>query len=199
METLAYLYIAAAYEEPAHLKPQAQAGEQRLFEGCNWKKLSSSGWCGMLSVALSLATFTVATNAMALQIGDSGPVVTDLQLRLNAAGYYNSPITGYFGQLTQTAVTNFQKAKGLPTVGIAGPQTYAALRSAEKIVAVASPGGSTTVADIQKKLFAEGYNPGAVDGVYGPKTRAAITQFQADNGLVADGIVGKGTSLVLFA
>jgi peptidoglycan hydrolase-like protein with peptidoglycan-binding domain len=40
---------------------------------------------------------------------------------------------------------------------------------------------------IQTSLTRIGYETGFVDGVAGPKTRAAIRQYQANNGLVADG------------
>ncbi|MBQ4586321.1 MAG: spore cortex-lytic enzyme, partial [Clostridia bacterium] len=40
------------------------------------------------------------------------------------------------------------------------------------------------------------YN-GAVDGIYGKQTRAAVIYFQKRNGLVADGIVGKKTLAAL--
>lgn len=46
---------------------------------------------------------------------------------------------------------------------------------------------------VQQALDALGYEPGALDGLAGPKTTAAITAFQRDNGLTADGIVGRIT------
>lgn len=46
---------------------------------------------------------------------------------------------------------------------------------------------------VQAWLTAKGYHPGAVDGVYGPQTAHAVRQFQADQGLVADGEVGRAT------
>lgn len=50
-----------------------------------------------------------------------------------------------------------------------------------------------TVSEIQKRLNILGYSCGKVDGVVGIKTMAAIRQFQADNLLEVDGIVGPQT------
>ncbi|MBK9496873.1 MAG: peptidoglycan-binding protein [Xanthomonadales bacterium] len=50
-----------------------------------------------------------------------------------------------------------------------------------------------SVLGVQQALDALGYEPGALDGLAGPKTTAAITAFQRDNGLTADGIVGRLT------
>lgn len=59
--------------------------------------------------------------------------------------------------------------------------------------------GSTgaTVKTIQTKLKKWGYYTGAVDGVYGSKTTAAVKYFQQKNGLVADGIVGTKTAAAM--
>lgn len=54
------------------------------------------------------------------------------------------------------------------------------------------------VADIQKALIADGYDPGAVDGVFGMKTTVAVKAFQKDKGLTADGVVGPITSAQLM-
>ena len=56
--------------------------------------------------------------------------------------------------------------------------------------------GSTgsEVTQIQTKLKRWGYYKGAVDGVYGSKTLAAVKWFQSKNGLTADGIAGTGSS-----
>lgn len=50
---------------------------------------------------------------------------------------------------------------------------------------------STT--QIQKALKNAGYYKGSIDGKIGAKTREAITRFQKDNGLKADGKVGRMT------
>ena len=53
-----------------------------------------------------------------------------------------------------------------------------------------------TIKEIQSALNAFGYNL-VVDGVKGPKTRAAIKDFQKNHGLVVDGIVGPKTIAAL--
>lgn len=51
----------------------------------------------------------------------------------------------------------------------------------------------TEVRNIQSRLSKWGYNPGAVDGIYGAKTEAAVKRFQRNNGLTPDGIAGPAT------
>lgn len=53
------------------------------------------------------------------------------------------------------------------------------------------------VKEVQQELALEGYNCGTIDGVFGSKTRTAVTQFQYENGLDPDGIVGKNTAEAL--
>lgn len=50
---------------------------------------------------------------------------------------------------------------------------------------------------VQTQLKKWGYYTGAVDGVFGPKTRTAVINFQKKNGLVPDGIVGSKTEAAL--
>ena len=49
------------------------------------------------------------------------------------------------------------------------------------------------VKKIQNKLKEKGYYNGAVDGVFGNKTKDAVIKFQKDKGLTQDGIVGSKT------
>lgn len=46
---------------------------------------------------------------------------------------------------------------------------------------------NSTVAQVQRKLSAEGYALGRADGVIGPATRDAISDYQQDNGLAVTG------------
>jgi Putative peptidoglycan binding domain len=50
---------------------------------------------------------------------------------------------------------------------------------------------------IQQALAARGFDPGEIDGDYGPNTQAAVADFQRAVGLVVDGTVGPETSEAL--
>jgi peptidoglycan hydrolase-like protein with peptidoglycan-binding domain len=49
------------------------------------------------------------------------------------------------------------------------------------------------VEHLQSTLEARGYDPGPVDGDFGPRTEAAVKEYQEAHGLTADGIVGPLT------
>lgn len=54
------------------------------------------------------------------------------------------------------------------------------------------------VQQLQKDLAYLNYNPGNIDGIFGPRTLNAVKQFQAQNGLAVDGIVGKQTAYAII-
>ena len=70
---------------------------------------------------------------------------------------------------------------------------------AQNAEAVTYKQGSTgsVVSQIQQKLLNWGYYSGAVDGIYGSKTVAAVKYFQRSNGLTADGKCGGRTLAAL--
>jgi curli biogenesis system outer membrane secretion channel CsgG len=51
----------------------------------------------------------------------------------------------------------------------------------------------TTIVQVQKKLTELGYNPGPVDGIAGPKTKAALKKYQKDKGLAETGEINEAT------
>jgi cytoskeletal protein RodZ len=62
------------------------------------------------------------------------------------------------------------------------------------------PGDSgTEVQALQQALKTLGYDPGAIDGDYGPATQAAVVAFQTAEGLSADGVAGPETLTALAA
>ena len=52
---------------------------------------------------------------------------------------------------------------------------------------------SGTVKNVQQALKDKGFDPGPVDGVLGPNTRAALKKYQEQQNLTADGRVGPKT------
>jgi peptidoglycan hydrolase-like protein with peptidoglycan-binding domain len=57
--------------------------------------------------------------------------------------------------------------------------------------------GSRRVREVQRLLVRSGYRPGVVDGRFGPRTEAAVLEFQFRHGLRRSGIVGSRTLLLL--
>ena len=124
------------------------------------------------------------------------PVPT-LQYLLRARGK-TVTVDGIFGPKTDTAVRDFQRQKGLSVDGIVGPLTWSAL-----IMQVARGDEGDAVRGVQEEMQYRNLsdNPAnviQVDGVFGPKTEAAVRAFQsalhADIPSVAvDGIVGPKT------
>ena len=55
----------------------------------------------------------------------------------------------------------------------------------------------TDVMEIQALLQKLGYNPGLIDGYFGPQTQSAVKAFQRDFGLFPDGIIGQNTFRVM--
>lgn len=67
--------------------------------------------------------------AKQLKYGVTDDLVTPLQERLTALGYYSGPISGNFLGNTRNAVKAFQKQNGLPVDGIVGEETWNAVFS----------------------------------------------------------------------
>ncbi|MYR64312.1 peptidoglycan-binding protein, partial [Streptomyces sp. SID625] len=61
-------------------------------------------------------------------VGSSGPVVADLQQRLQRLGLYLGSADGYFDTSLETALRRYQKARNIPQEnGAYGPLTRAVL------------------------------------------------------------------------
>jgi len=129
--------------------------------------------------------------------GDRDHPVRTLQYLLRAR---NHPVTvdGIFGPKTDAAVRSFQQDKHLAIDGIVGPNTWSAL-----IITVKRGSEGDAVRGVQEEfqfrnLSGDPSKGLQIDGIFGPKTEAAVRGFQealaADIPSVAvDGIVGPVT------
>ena len=82
-----------------------------------------------------------------ISLGDQNDNVTQIQKLLNQYGYLTSAnITGYFGEVTEKAVKNFQSANGLQSDGSVGVLTMAKLTggSARRAGSSGSSSGANT-------------------------------------------------------
>ncbi|OKH55782.1 cell wall-binding protein [Calothrix sp. HK-06] len=127
MENLAYLHLAFDYEDCPSIELAKFSFLVNRGTSPDWKKLSSRAWRYMLPLALTLSMMTAMSSAFALQKGDQGPSVRELQQDLKRAGFYNAPITQVYDVRTEDAVKRFQKAASLQVSGIAGPTTIGKL------------------------------------------------------------------------
>jgi peptidoglycan hydrolase-like protein with peptidoglycan-binding domain len=59
------------------------------------------------------------------------------------------------------------------------------------------PGGSERVREVQQRLWKLGFQPGPVDGKFGPATRAAVQWFQIKHGFKPNGVVDLRTLALL--
>lgn len=114
-----------------------------------------------------------------------------LQQDLTDLGFYSGPINGLYGPVTTAAVRRFQARAGLPTDGIAGPQTMAAIN-------LALGNDDTDAVDLlQTTLKGLCYYGGNVDGIFGSGTETALIAFQKASGIKADGRYGPATAAAL--
>ena len=130
--------------------------------------------------------------------GATGGVVRRVQRALRRTPDLGLKIDGVFGPHTEAAVKQFQQGAGLAVDGIVGPLTWNALPDGGPMPML--HGGSTgaAVSSLQSVLSsgAPGQwntQPGAIDGDFGPNTKASVEAFQAWGGVGVDGIVGDNT------
>jgi peptidoglycan hydrolase-like protein with peptidoglycan-binding domain len=115
-----------------------------------------------------------------LKCGLSGDPVKVLQTKLGVTA------DGIFGPGTDTALKEYQKKHGLLVDGIAGPDTFVQMGLYE-LVLLAPGAVGESVKKLQQALSV------TADGRFGPGTQKALRDFQAKNGLDADGLAGPAT------
>lgn len=126
-------------------------------------------------------------------------LILDIQKTLNNRYGLNIAEDNIYGNETKQALIkalqielNNQFGKGLSVDGIFGNRTK---QSCEEI-AKGAEGNITWI--IQAILSIKGYNTNGIDGIFGSGTENAVCNFQQDNNLEVDGIVGKNTFEKLF-
>ena len=149
--------------------------------------------------------------------GSTGADVTALQNILTQQGFFSGPVTGYYGNLTESAVVAFQAKNGLNQLGVVGPATRALLNQIDSRSTSTSSSTSasatgdgyvfnnfldigstgTDVTELQTRLTALSMYSGPITGYFGSLTQAAVEQFQGAHGIEQVGYVGPATRAAL--
>lgn len=130
------------------------------------------------------------------RLGDCGDQVRDIQDRLSSLGYACADTAGEFGESTLEAVIAFQRDRGLEGDGVVGPDAWRALyeagyRLGDRLLFLRRPMlRGDDVAELQRRLNGLGFDAGKTDGIFGPGTQRAVTEFQRNRCLAEDGVAG---------
>jgi N-acetylmuramoyl-L-alanine amidase len=126
--------------------------------------------------------------------------VRELQERLISLGH--APLldpVGTFADGTAVSVEAFQHARGLPVTGVVDATTWSRLVEAgwqpgRRLLYLTRPNlRGDDIADLQVALAQLGFNPGRIDGIFGPLLERALTKFQRNCGLPTNGTLNKAT------
>lgn len=157
--------------------------ERRCHDGY---RNTGSGWVRSICRWNTACGCRAPVSWPTLRQGDVGDTVRTAQLLLTHHGFAGAA-DGNFTASTTRQVEAFQTSVGLADDGVIGPQTWTALA-----VTVRRGDRNDAVRAVQVQAAAHGYEL-ALDGVFGPDTEGAITDFQRQNDLAVDGVAGPET------
>ena len=135
------------------------------------------------------ATPTILTSDLYLSVTDAttGGQVSVLQHYLKDNGYFNTDVTGFFGQITQSAVINFQIANNLPPTGFVGPLTRARIATSER--------PQPTIAPVISSIDPNSGWTGSTVTLHGTGFAVIGNTVNFDEGTIKDISSSDGTSL----
>jgi peptidoglycan hydrolase-like protein with peptidoglycan-binding domain len=139
-------------------------------------------------------------NALAPATPVTPSAIPDLRLvqcLLAFLGHRPGPLDGKPGPRTRGAIRDFQGSRGVAPTGELDAGLLAALEAETKRTF-----GHNRIADtrlVQQILGMRGFDTGAIDGLVGPKTRAAIAVFQQAQGRAPAGVVDPALLDALLA
>jgi len=127
--------------------------------------------------------------------GEESEAVKKYQKRLKDLGYLTTEPDGKYGKDTLAAIRQFQSRNNLVVDGYLGPSTRRALDSSSARPNAISLGDSgDAVTRVQTLLYEYNYlKKSHITGYFGEITEKAVKLFQKNNGLTADGDVGRKT------
>lgn len=142
------------------------------------------------------------------RLGDHGPAVTQIRNHLSLLGLLtgepaDQPVDDWdavFDARIESAVRAFQQQRGLIADGVVGPSTWPRLDGArwglgDRVLRYGTRhmqhGDDVTA--LQKRLHDLGFDPGRIDGIFGPDTERGLKELQRNLGIPTDGLCGPVT------
>ena len=142
------------------------------------------------------------------RLGDHGPAVTQIRNHLALLGLLTDEASegagedwdAVFDRRVETAVRAFQQQRGLISDGVVGPSTWRRLDGArwglgDRVLRYGTRhmqhGDDVTA--LQKRLLDLGFDPGSIDGIFGPDTERGLKELQRNLGIPSDGLCGPVT------
>ena len=187
---------------------KGRATTEAIIAAQTFYKLETDGVIGSRTLA-ALQADIYETDASAVAIpaslsntSNQSDDVKNLQQLLSDRGFYGGAIDGINGPMTREAIILSQKTYGLIADGVAGSLTIAALEAGSNYVQPnyqepTNPVANSAILEGQKLLSSLGFYDGAIDGIQGSRTTAAIKEAQALYGLTVDGVMGSQTLIAL--
>jgi N-acetylmuramoyl-L-alanine amidase len=130
--------------------------------------------------------------------------VRELHERLVAVGLPSiADAVDVYGDGTMAVVQAFQRSRGLPITGEVDATTWSRLVEAgwevgDRLLYLTRPYlRGDDVAELQVRLAQLGFNPGRIDGIFGPLVAEALSDFQRNCAVGADGVLNRATLLEL--
>jgi len=139
------------------------------------------------------------TGTPLLSRGSTGAYVVQLQKLLSV-----EPVTGFFGPLTEAAVTALQQRAGLPVTGTTPPETWGAARSGASAPPppqptqppAVHPPATSTVARALPARMRYTVRPGDTLGRLAKRWRSTVAAIRSASGLQSD-VISVGQRIVI--
>jgi peptidoglycan hydrolase-like protein with peptidoglycan-binding domain/2'-5' RNA ligase len=198
-----------------HVRPQVQAAASEAL--AEWEKMKSVGKSDNVTAStfaeiikasgyeeFEKRVFTNAQREAASKTGAAMPDgsfpikdVKDLHNAIQAIGRAKDPVSAKRHIKRRAAVLGASNA--IPDTWVSKTNNWGPWDQAHPPAGLGRGAGynsatqATQVTALQTQLQGAGISPGAIDGKFGPNTAAAVSQYQAANGLRVDGVVGPQT------
>lgn len=149
------------------------------------------GGLGVVLIALVVSAGAIAQDAkVRFDSGTAGPSLRAISGKLAALGFYRGASTEAFSPALGRAIKAYRDAAGLPAGDYADQELLNRLQFGATVAPIdpkLAGRARPELREAQRKLTMLGFYDGAIDGVEGPRTHAAVAAYQGKNGLAVTG------------